>query len=220
MRALSFYLSALLCCWLLSGGAVADAQDLYFPFEATVASEGQTATFEGSALAHVLVDDDNHLLELQLTAEAGEVTLMLSLLSRQRTLAPGTYDAAAPLGDIETIDDGFADLPADRFVTLATFMTSPTTTRLWVVSGALTIREVTPVGAVDDLPGGLTKESVEETAFTHVIEGSVTYDMMTPGGTAYTISGSFTALETLQEAGAGDAPVDSHGSHSHSSHSH
>ena len=209
------YLSALLCYWLLSAGAIAHAQDPYFPFRGTMASEGQTATFEGTALAHVLVDDDDHLLELQLTAEAGEVTLMLRLLTRQRVLMPGTYDAAAPLGAIETIEDGFADLPADRFVTLAAFKTDSTTTRLQVTLGSLAISEVTPVRALDDLPGGLTPEAVEAAAFTHVIDGSVAYDMKTPEGTPYTISGSFTALETLQEAGTGQAPVDAHGDHAH-----
>ena len=208
-----FCFTVVLCCGLLSGGA--QAQDLYFPFEATVASEGQTASFEGSALAHVLVDEDDHLLELQLTAEAGEVSLMLSLLTRQRALAPGTYDAAASLGDIETIDDGFADLPEDRFVTLAAFTTNPAITRLRVASGTLTIHEVTPVHEVDDLPGGLTKEDVDEAPFTHVAHGSVTYEMETPEGTAYNVTGSFRALETLQEAGAGDAPVHSHGGHAH-----
>ena len=215
MRFLPSCLSALLCCWLLSAGAVAHAQDPYFPFSGTMASEGQTATFEGTALAHVLVDDDDHLLELQLTAEAGAVTLMLRLLTRQRVLTPGTYDAAAPRGAIETIEDGFADLPADRFVTLGAFKTDSTTTRLQVASGTLTISEVTPVSARDDLPGGLTPEAVEAAAFTHVIDGSVTYNLMTPEGTSYTIDGSFTALETLQEAGTGQAPVDAHGDHAH-----
>ncbi|NBB86803.1 MAG: hypothetical protein GVY12_11385 [Bacteroidetes bacterium] len=215
MRFLPSCLSVVLCCWLLGAGAITYAQDPYFPFSGTLTSEGQTATFEGTALAHVLVDNDDHLLELQLTAEAGEANVMLRLLTRQRVLTPGTYDAGASLGAIETIEDGFTDLPADRFVTLAAFQTDATTTRLQVASGTLTISEVTPVSARDDLPGGLTPEAVEAAAFTHVIDGSVTYDLTTPEGTPYTIDGSFTALETLQEAGTGEAPVDAHGDHSH-----
>lgn len=215
MRALPSCLAALLCCWLLSAGAFAHAQERFFPFDGTVASEGQTRTLEGTALAHVLVDEEDHLLELQLTAEAGAITLALRLLTRQRVLTPGTYDATAPRGSIETIEDGFADLPADRFVTLAAFNTDTTTTRLQVVSGTLTIGEVTPIAELDDLPGDLTQEAVEASAFTHVIDGAVTYEMAMPQGTVYTIKGSFTALETLQEAAAGAAPMEPHGGHAH-----
>jgi len=215
MRVFLSCLSVLVCCGLLSAGGAVHAQAPFFPFAGTIASEGQTATLKGTALAHVLVDDDDHLLELQLTAEAGAVTVMLRLLTRQRALTPGTYDATAPLGAIETIEEGFADLPAGRFVTLATFKTDAATTRPEVASGTLTIRDVTPVSALDDLPGGLTPEAAEAAAFTHVIDGAVTYDMITPEGTPYTISGSFTALETLQEAGTGEAPVSSHGAHAH-----
>jgi len=217
MRTLTIVLFLFASCilWL---APPANAQAPYFPFEAEVTSEGNVASFSGSALAHVLIDEDDHLLELQLSAEAGEVTLLISLLTKQRTLAPGTYDAAAPLGDIETIEDGFRDLPEDGFVTLAGFSTNPSTTRLSVEEGTLTIYSVTPLTEVDDLPADLSAEDLQDGPLTHLIEGEVNYRMKTPGGTEYRISGSFKALETVQEAADGDAPVDSH--HHHHGHSH
>ncbi len=193
------------------------AQQLYFPFEASVTANEAETSYEGSALAHVLRDDDEHLVELQLTGHAGERSLILSLLARQPGLELGTYDATAPIDDIRTIQDGFERLPVDAFVTLAGFSTNPRNERLSVESGELVIEKVTDVAELTDLPGDLTPEALEELPITNLVEGSITYTLRGEDGTTYRVSGSFKALETVQDASDEEGPL--HG-HPHGGHSH